>query len=339
MAVLALGMHGAAPVVASGTVIVTLITCFIIAKANNVYTGGLSWPYFSDLGRDSPGYYVFCVGNTIVALALCATWYFNYQFQISALRIPTLLGHISPFVGWTVRVCTAIGIISTIGLPILAFFSTASYPSLHNNAAYWFFLLETIAIFLNTVVSYRLVKSAKVPDITAGEIPVICDFEDIDADAKLYSMRRTLRIQAISSSFFFVAFLLYLPIGLSIVQPFKRLTIDQCLKRDLGVAYCSVTMRYDEVQTKLWNYEDDYTASQIRAAAQLSCIVTLVGYSISFLTHNTESLSKDQQRVATFEASTGMQTNNTHFCAIPLLMSPAERPSDILESTDFVSEC
>eukprot|EP00644_Phytophthora_capsici_P008572 jgi/Phyca11/111673/e_gw1.20.395.1 len=251
-------MHGAAPVVASGTVIVTLITCFIIAKANNVYTGGLSWPYFSDLGRDSPGYYVFCVGNTIVALALCATWYFNYQFQISALRIPTLLGHISPFVGWTVRVCTAIGIISTIGLPILAFFSTASYPSLHNNAAYWFFLLETIAIFLNvlqnhsnlswckthfscfeqTVVSYRLVKSAKVPDITAGEIPVICDFEDIDADAKLYSMRRTLRIQAISSSFFFVAFLLYLPIGLSIVQPFKRLTIDQVRKQIL-ICHCS----------------------------------------------------------------------------------------------------
>ncbi|KAL3660246.1 hypothetical protein V7S43_014776 [Phytophthora oleae] len=331
--------HRAAPLVASGTVVVTLITCLIIAKANNVYTGGLTWPYFSDLGRDSPGYYVFCVGNTIVALALCATWYFNFKFQSSALRIPTLLGHISRFVGWAARGCAAIGIISTIGLPILAFFSTASYPSLHNNAAYWFFLLETIAVFLNTFVSYRLVKSAKVPDITAGEIPVICDFEDIDADTKLYGMRRTLRVQAISSSFFFVAFLLYLPIGLSVVQPFKRLTIIQCLERDLGAAYCSETMRFDDVHTNLWNYEDDYSAMQMRAAAQLGCILTLVGYSISFLTHNVESLSKHRERVATFEASTGMQTNNTHFCAIPLLMSPAERLSGIRESTDFISEC
>ncbi|GMF27563.1 unnamed protein product [Phytophthora fragariaefolia] len=188
----------AAPVVASGTVVLTLLTCLVIAKANNVYTGGLTWPFFSDLGRgasthalqsllprfvtrcvlllsaDSPGYYVFCVGLTIVAIALCATWYFNYKFQESVLRIPTLLGFVSPFVRWTATVSTFIGIISTIGLPILvrgnqeidapecttevwyfvaiaaqAFFSTSSYPTLHNNAAYWFFLLETVAIFLN----------------------------------------------------------------------------------------------------------------------------------------------------------------------------------------------
>lgn len=30
-----------------------------------------------------------------------------------------------------------------------AFFSTSSYPKLHNNAAYWFFCLETVAVFLN----------------------------------------------------------------------------------------------------------------------------------------------------------------------------------------------
>ncbi|KAL4157650.1 hypothetical protein PRNP1_006667 [Phytophthora ramorum] len=329
-------VHRAAPVVASGSVVITLITCLVIAKANKIYTGGLAWPYFSDLGRDSPGYYVFCIGLTLVAIALCATWYFNYQFQSSALRIPTLLGYISPFVGWIARTCTFLGIISTIGLPILAFFSTASYPSLHNNAAYWFFLLETIAIFLNTFISYKLMKSAKVPGATAGEIPVICDFEDIDADAKLIGMTRTLRLQAVCSACFFGAFLLYLPIGLSVVQPFKRLTIDQCLERKLGHAYCTVTMRFDNVQTKLWNYEHDYSATQMRAAAQFACILTLVGYSVSFLTHNVESIAKDRERVATFEASTGMQTNNAHFCAIPLLMSPEGAP-DIRESTDFIS--
>jgi hypothetical protein len=73
----------------------------------------------------------------------------------------------------------------------------------------------------------------------------------------------------------------------------------------------------------------------MRAAAQLCCILTLVGYSVSFLTHNIEVTDKDRERVATFEASTGMQTNNTHFCAIPLLMSP-ERRSGIRESTDYI---
>ncbi|KUF85131.1 hypothetical protein AM588_10007418 [Phytophthora nicotianae] len=296
----------AAPVVASGMVVITLVTCLIVAKTNNVYTGGLAWPYLSDLGRDSPGYYIFCLGLTIVAMALCATWYFNYKFQSSALRIPTLLGYVSPFVDWTARASTAFGIISTVGLPILTF------------------------------VSYQLFKSSEVPEATAGEIPVICDFEDIDAESKFYGMRRTLRLQTVCSALFFVAFLLYLPIGLTVVQPFKRLTIDQCLERDLGDLYCSVTMKFDNVHTKLWNYEDDYNATQMRAAAQLCCILTLVGYSISFQTHRVEVLDKDRDRTATFEASTGIQTNNTHFCAIPLLVSPSDRPSEtylVIDST------
>ncbi|KAE9332307.1 hypothetical protein PF008_g15005 [Phytophthora fragariae] len=297
-------LRRAAPVVASGAVVLTLVACLVIAKANNVYTGGLTWPYFSDLGRDSPGYDVFCVGLTVVAIALCATWYFNYKFQSSALRLPTLLGYVSPFVQWTARACTVTGIISTIGLPTLAFFSTSSYPSLHNNAAYWFFLLETVAIFLNTYVSYKLVESAKDPETTAGEIPVICDFDDIDADTKLRGMR-----------------------------PFQA--AHDRPERDLGQVYCHLTMKHDGVFTKLWNYEQDYSATQMRAAAQLGCILTLVGYSISFLTHNVEVLAKDRDRVATFEAS-GMQTNHAHFCAIPLLMSP-ERPSEIRESTDFIN--
>ncbi|KAF4142106.1 Frag1/DRAM/Sfk1 family, partial [Phytophthora infestans] len=175
-------MRRAAPVVASGTVVITLVACLIIAKANNIYTGGLTWPYFSDLGRDSPGYYVFCVGLAIAAMSLCATWYFNYK--CSALRVPTLLGHVSPFVGWAAKASSVIGVISTIGLPMLICF--LQHHSLHNNAAYWLFFLETLAIFLNTFVSYWLFKSATVPEATAGEIPVICDVADIDAESKFY---------------------------------------------------------------------------------------------------------------------------------------------------------
>lgn len=70
----------------------------------------------------------------------------------------------------------------------------------------------------------------------------------------------------------------------------------------------------------------------MRAAAQLACILTLVGYSVSFLTHNV-AVTRTRDRVATFEASTGIQTN-THFCAIPLL-SPV-RDSSMSEYEEII---
>lgn len=39
------------PIVAAAVVVVTLVACVIIAKANDRYLGGLAWPYFSDMGR------------------------------------------------------------------------------------------------------------------------------------------------------------------------------------------------------------------------------------------------------------------------------------------------
>jgi hypothetical protein len=40
-----------APILASVSVITTLVTCFILTRVNRRYTGGLAWPYFSDMGR------------------------------------------------------------------------------------------------------------------------------------------------------------------------------------------------------------------------------------------------------------------------------------------------
>lgn len=39
------------PLIASGAVVVTLVTCVILTKTRHIYTGGLKWPYFSDMGR------------------------------------------------------------------------------------------------------------------------------------------------------------------------------------------------------------------------------------------------------------------------------------------------
>ena len=39
------------PIVGSVVAIVTLIVCIVIARVDDVYVGGLDWPYFSDIGR------------------------------------------------------------------------------------------------------------------------------------------------------------------------------------------------------------------------------------------------------------------------------------------------
>lgn len=62
--------------------------------------------------------------------------------------------------------------------------------------------------------------------------------------------------------------------------------------------------------------EDDFTATQIRAAAQLGCILTLVGYSISFMTHDYSS-SKVTPRPSSTE-----ENPSAHFTAIAMLTSP-----------------
>lgn len=41
----------APPIVAVVATATTLVTCVAVAKANDRYLGGLTWPYFSDMGR------------------------------------------------------------------------------------------------------------------------------------------------------------------------------------------------------------------------------------------------------------------------------------------------
>ncbi|KAJ0408940.1 hypothetical protein P43SY_002819 [Pythium insidiosum] len=270
-----------APIISSSTVVITLVTCVILTKTRDIYTGGLDWPYFSDMGRDAPGYYVFCVGLSIVAISLAMTWFFNFQFQRAIMDEPLALGRLSPASLRWARVCCFVGIISVIGLPVLAFFSTSSYPSTHNYGAYYFFFLETFVTLVNTLVSWRIYRALGLNRESTAVMGAPNDKVD-----RYTSARRTFLIQMVTWGFFFIAFLLYMPIGLSVVQDFTRLTVQECLDRELGQAYCTETMRYDATQTKLWNYENDYAATQMRAAGQLGCIITLVGYSVSFLSHD-----------------------------------------------------
>ncbi|KAG7388850.1 hypothetical protein PHYPSEUDO_011684 [Phytophthora pseudosyringae] len=266
-------LRTACPLGASFSVLVTLVTCVIIVKANHIWVSGLSWPFLSDMGRDYPAYYVLGTGLTLVAVLLVLTWAFNWRYQMSALPEGATVFRALSFITFVA------GVLANPGLPILAFFDTSKHSELHAAGAEWFFYLEAIAVFLNTIVSYKLYKM-----LTGLQM----DLENACSTmgAKLQRRKKTLTIQIIFFSLFFVAFLIYMPIGTSLAPQAQRLSIDDCIDKGLGETYCEVTMRLNSTSTTLYDDEKTFGTSQMRAAAQLACILTLVGYSTSFITND-----------------------------------------------------
>ena len=46
----------------------TIVTCMIVSQSLDHETGGLTWPYISDTGRDNPEYYIFAVGMLFLSV-------------------------------------------------------------------------------------------------------------------------------------------------------------------------------------------------------------------------------------------------------------------------------
>jgi hypothetical protein len=65
--------------------------------------------------------------------------------------------------------------------------------------------------------------------------------------------KKTLVIQTIFLTSFVIAFVVYVPVGMSLSSESKRLTVADCLKENLGVAYCTNTKRLDATATKLYD--------------------------------------------------------------------------------------
>ncbi|KAG6977046.1 hypothetical protein JG688_00000739 [Phytophthora aleatoria] len=266
-------LRTACPLGASLSVLITMVSCVIIVKANNIWVSGLTWPFLSDMGRDYPAYYVFGTGLTLVAILLVFTWTFNWHYHMSALPENATVFRVLSSISFVA------GVLANPGLPVLAFFDTSKHSKLHAAGAEWFFYIETIAILLNTIVSYKLYKM-----LTGLQV----DLESACSTmgAKMQRRKRTLTIQVIFFALFFVAFLIYMPIGTSVAPQSQRLSIDDCIDKGLGETYCEVTMRLNSTSTTLYDDEKTYGTSQMRAAAQLACILTLVGYSTSFITND-----------------------------------------------------
>ncbi|KAL3660201.1 hypothetical protein V7S43_014732 [Phytophthora oleae] len=266
-------LRTACPLGASLSVLVTMVSCVIIVKANHIWVSGLTWPFLSDMGRDYPAYYVFATGLTLVALLLVATWTFNWRYHVSALPEDAMVFRAISLISFIA------GVLANPGLPVLAFFDTSKHSELHAAGAEWFFYLEAIAVLLNTIVSYKLYKM-----LTGLQT----DLENAcsTTGAKMQRRKKTLTIQIFFFALFFIAFLIYMPIGTSVAPQAQRLSIDDCIDKGLGETYCEVTMRLNSTSTTLYDDEKTFGTSQMRAAAQLACILTLVGYSTSFITND-----------------------------------------------------
>lgn len=266
-------MRTACPLGASLSALITLVTCVIIVKVKHIWVSGLTWPFLSDMGRDYPAYYVFATGLTLTAVLLVFTYTFNWRYHMSALPQDAKVYRIVAYL------TLVAGILANPGLPVLAFFDTSKHSALHAAGAEWFFYIETIAVLLNTIISYKLYKllTGLQTDLENGCSTVA---------TKLRRRKRTLTIQVTFFALFFVAFLIYMPIGTAVAPQAQRLSIDDCIDKGLGETYCEVTMRLNSTSTTLYDDEKTYGTSQMRAAAQLCCILTLVGYSTSFVTND-----------------------------------------------------
>nr|CCA20020.1 conserved hypothetical protein [Albugo laibachii Nc14] len=280
-------------IIAGVMTITTLITCYIIARVQDRYMSGLKWPYFSDIGRDSPACYVFIAGLTIIAITLCIVWYYNTIIQRCIIHELVEKASIQGKAKSLFRICNVsvtCAILSTFGLPILSIFN-APYPVLHTASAKWFFCLETIALFANTYVSWRIYRFT---NASSGSLDTFNEETELSSsltsEESIKSRKRTFRIQIVAMAVFTVAFFVYIVIGSFVHCP--SLTINECLERDLGDEYCMEEMRNDAVYTLLDNCEEKFAIVQTVAVAQLISIVTLLGYCLSFLAHSTMGNTK-----------------------------------------------
>ncbi|TYZ68312.1 hypothetical protein PybrP1_006209 [[Pythium] brassicae (nom. inval.)] len=288
-----------APVAAVAVAAASLLFCMLSAKLGGRYTGGLAWPYLSDLVRDAPAYYVFALGALVVAVLLGLNWGFNFEFQSAVLlepgndagaapsrqpRLPAAATHL-------LRTNVALGALSNLGLILLALFSATSFPALHSAAAHGFLLLLSVAVFLNTFISYKMQKFVRSVTDPMAYTPNGVNLPPTPETLRLQKLQRTFHVQFVCAVAYFVAMLLYVPVGLAVAQAFKRLSMQE-----------------------LWNYEDDFVANQMRAIAQLGCVFTLLAYALSFAAHEYDD---EFDRLA----SRGL-AQSTHFYSLAVLPTP-----------------
>jgi hypothetical protein len=220
---------------------------FFFTPLNDRYIGSLEYPYFSDTGRDKPGYYVFAVGLTISGVLLAAVTVLNWARIRHLAGGPDAVGRAATAVKLAAASAVC-GVLSAPFLATLAIADTVNYPTAHNLGAYAFFFFAVISATLATVASF------KIDDGTLAKV-------------KLGIV-----------SFMWVFVIIYLPVGLGLTCEWKRLTIAKCEALGLGNTYCTDTVKLNDTETKLWDYSECSGINTMRSVSQLLSVLSLLAF-------------------------------------------------------------
>ncbi|KAG8467508.1 hypothetical protein KFE25_000824 [Diacronema lutheri] len=280
------------PVLAIVTGVSTFAICVGAVLADNIYVGGIPWPYLSDTGREGTSYTIFAVGLSVTAVLIAASdvlyWHATYGEDASevsvagalklALGCPSPGGCCSPSA--TALVATKLFCLSSVALTLLACFSTIVYPDVHQYSAYAFFLLQVVGIALLTSASNR---PAARREMTR-------------------SVRRATLARNVLAAIFFVAVVIYLPIGLAVNCEWSRLSVDDCVRTQrLGEAYCEARrLPGDSSQTTLWDYSGCPRTNTMRSVSQFICVIAILLFHGTFtidLRRDAESISDEDLEV------------------------------------------
>lgn len=222
-------LHPALPIAASAVAVLTLVLCVSITLGTDTYIGGISYPFFSDTGRDrSHGqYYIFAVGLTITGILWAAT---VTGVSMLGKRLSANLGD------GTKAHCllsSAAGFLWAASpfLALVSIFDTVNFSTIHNLSAYAFFGFALIGVILHTLGFHALARRA-VPGSAVA---------------------RSAKIKLIIACVMFVCVLVYLPIGIAVACSPKRLTVAKCEEQGMSASYCQdIRMDGSDTKTKLW---------------------------------------------------------------------------------------
>lgn len=125
---------------------------FIISYIIAVYRHDVDviFPYISDTGADPPESCIFGLMTFISACSAIATIYTMYKF-VEKLSEETRM--VNPRLN---KAALGIGMISCLGMCIVATFQETLVPGVHDFGAVLFFLTGVTYIILQTIISYRL---------------------------------------------------------------------------------------------------------------------------------------------------------------------------------------
>mmetsp|Transcript_9222 Transcript_9222/g.10518 ORF Transcript_9222/g.10518 Transcript_9222/m.10518 type:complete len:257 (-) Transcript_9222:328-1098(-) len=228
-------------------VVFAYVSCIAISKSNDIYVGGLTFPYFSDTGREKPASYIFSSFITLASIALVGFSILQYQYMKAwntKLVYTNVLASVFLFVA---AFCSA----------TLSIVSSNESLDIHFYSAISFFVLTTLYVIMSFV-QYR---------------KLMFEYDE-------FASNRLAR--NIVMGCLFVFFMLYIPIGLSVVCDFEFLSLLDCIdEEELGAAYCLDLQNEDEPGfTVLYDYTGCLTENHLRSSTQFLTIVSMMSWII-----------------------------------------------------------